>query len=192
MSLAAADQYVGQTHSAILKIRKEDADSIGGDTGKPLAVSCEAVDRGIEDAGLNALLTHAAADLRLSAIPLEHDRHDGAVAVEDPVEIDADHSLPFIDGILPGRAIGPRDAGRANGKIGEIWYERRDPAANEPSLLLKLLFTLEPLSVQVHPGDAFARSMGEAHGKSDHFRTIGPKMGPSMAGRPDVQYFDAI
>ena len=32
----------------------------------------------------------------------------------------------------------------------------------------------------------------EAHGKSDHFRTIGPKMGPSMAGRADVQYFDAI
>jgi quinol monooxygenase YgiN len=32
----------------------------------------------------------------------------------------------------------------------------------------------------------------EAHGKSEHFRTIGPKMGPSMAGRPDVQYFDAI
>lgn len=32
----------------------------------------------------------------------------------------------------------------------------------------------------------------EAHGKSDHFRAIGSKMGPSMAGRPDVQYFDAI
>jgi quinol monooxygenase YgiN len=32
----------------------------------------------------------------------------------------------------------------------------------------------------------------EAHGKSDHFRTIGPKMGPSMAGRPDVQYFDTV
>lgn len=32
----------------------------------------------------------------------------------------------------------------------------------------------------------------EAHGKSDHFRSIGPKMGPSMAGRPDVQYFETI
>ena len=32
----------------------------------------------------------------------------------------------------------------------------------------------------------------EAHGKSDHFRSIGPKMGPSMAGRPDVQYFDTV
>jgi quinol monooxygenase YgiN len=32
----------------------------------------------------------------------------------------------------------------------------------------------------------------EAHGKSDHFRSIGPKMGPSMAGRPDVQYYDTV
>ncbi|MEJ1970277.1 MAG: putative quinol monooxygenase [Rhizomicrobium sp.] len=32
----------------------------------------------------------------------------------------------------------------------------------------------------------------EAHGKSDHFRTIGSKMGASMAGRPDIQYFDTI
>jgi quinol monooxygenase YgiN len=32
----------------------------------------------------------------------------------------------------------------------------------------------------------------EAHGKSEHFRSIGPKMGPSMAGRPEVQYFDAV
>ena len=32
----------------------------------------------------------------------------------------------------------------------------------------------------------------EAHGKSDHFRAAGPKLGPTMAGRADVQYFDAI
>jgi quinol monooxygenase YgiN len=32
----------------------------------------------------------------------------------------------------------------------------------------------------------------EAHGKTDHFRTIGAKMGPFMAGRPDVQYLDAV
>ncbi|MBN9532318.1 MAG: antibiotic biosynthesis monooxygenase [Alphaproteobacteria bacterium] len=32
----------------------------------------------------------------------------------------------------------------------------------------------------------------EAHGKSDHFRTIGAKMGPCMAGRPDVQYLDGV
>ncbi|HVZ68629.1 MAG TPA: putative quinol monooxygenase [Rhizomicrobium sp.] len=32
----------------------------------------------------------------------------------------------------------------------------------------------------------------EAHRNSDHFKTLGPKMGPAMAGRPDVQLFDAI
>ena len=32
----------------------------------------------------------------------------------------------------------------------------------------------------------------EAHGKSDHFRAAGPKLGPTMAGRPDVQYFDSV
>ncbi len=30
------------------------------------------------------------------------------------------------------------------------------------------------------------------HRKSDHFRTLGAKMGPCLAGPPDVQMFDAI
>jgi len=32
----------------------------------------------------------------------------------------------------------------------------------------------------------------EAHGKTEHFRTIGPKMGPSMAGRPEIQFFEPV
>ena len=32
----------------------------------------------------------------------------------------------------------------------------------------------------------------DVHGKSEQFRAAGAKMGPSMAGRPEVQYFDAI
>ena len=32
----------------------------------------------------------------------------------------------------------------------------------------------------------------EAHGKTEHFRTIGAKMGPYMAGRPEVQYLDTV
>ena len=31
-----------------------------------------------------------------------------------------------------------------------------------------------------------------AHGQSDYFRELGRKMGPCMAGRPDVEYLDAI
>jgi mannose-6-phosphate isomerase len=53
------------------------------------------------------------------------------------------------------------------GPIGEIWYERPGRAPTEPSLLLKLLFTRQPLSIQVHPDDAFAHSMGLPNGKSE-------------------------
>jgi mannose-6-phosphate isomerase len=73
------------------------------------------------------------------------------------------------------------DAGGANCKIGEIWYERRDPAAPEASLLLKLLFTREPLSVQVHPGDVFARSIGEARGKSEAWYVLSAEPGARIA-----------
>jgi quinol monooxygenase YgiN len=31
-----------------------------------------------------------------------------------------------------------------------------------------------------------------AHGASDHFKAAGPKIGPTLGGRPDVQYFDTI
>ncbi len=37
----------------------------------------------------------------------------------------------------------------------------------DPSLLLKLLFTSQPLSIQVHPDDAFAHSMGLPNGKTE-------------------------
>jgi mannose-6-phosphate isomerase len=62
----------------------------------------------------------------------------------------------------------PWSTARHNGNaIGEIWYERPDHGAVEPSLLLKLLFTSEPLSIQVHPDDAFAHSMGLPNGKTE-------------------------
>lgn len=51
--------------------------------------------------------------------------------------------------------------------VGEIWFERTDPGAPAPALLLKLIFTTEPPSIQVHPGDALARAIGLAHGKCE-------------------------
>ena len=51
--------------------------------------------------------------------------------------------------------------------IGELWFERADQHAQTPALLLKLLFTSEPLSIQVHPDDTFARAMGMPKGKSE-------------------------
>ena len=43
---------------------------------------------------------------------------------------------------------------------GEVWYERPGKPVTAPSLLLKLLFTSQPLSIQVHPDDVHAQSMG--------------------------------
>jgi mannose-6-phosphate isomerase len=51
--------------------------------------------------------------------------------------------------------------------IGELWFQRRDMNAPDPALLLKLIFTKEPLSIQVHPDDAFAQSIGLANGKTE-------------------------
>jgi mannose-6-phosphate isomerase len=51
--------------------------------------------------------------------------------------------------------------------IGEIWYERSSPVAVAPALLLKLLFTSQPLSIQVHPDDAYAQSIGLPNGKAE-------------------------
>ena len=51
--------------------------------------------------------------------------------------------------------------------VGELWFQRPDIHAPDPALLLKLLFTKEPLSIQVHPDDAFAQSIGLANGKTE-------------------------
>lgn len=70
----------------------------------------------------------------------------------------------------PWGVVDPRpwsNTGRDGQPIGEIWYERSGPAAATPSLLLKLLFTNQPLSIQVHPDDAYARSIGQRNGKTE-------------------------
>lgn len=51
--------------------------------------------------------------------------------------------------------------------VGELWFQRVDANAPVPALLLKLLFTSEPLSIQVHPDDEFARSIGMPNGKTE-------------------------
>ena len=51
--------------------------------------------------------------------------------------------------------------------VGELWFERADKSAPIPALLLKLLFTGEPLSIQAHPDDAFAHRIGLQNGKTE-------------------------
>ena len=63
--------------------------------------------------------------------------------------------------------------------VGELWFEREGKYAPHPALLLKLLFTSEPLSIQVHPDDTFARSIGLPNGKSEAWYIL--------AASPDAQ-----
>jgi mannose-6-phosphate isomerase len=60
----------------------------------------------------------------------------------------------------------------AGDAVGELWFERADKDAPVPALLLKLLFTSQPLSIQVHPDDTFARAMGLPNGKSEAWYII--------------------
>src|ERR1700691_3861784 len=65
--------------------------------------------------------------------------------------------------------------------IGELWFEREGTHADTPALLLKLLFTSEPLSIQVHPDDTFARAMGLPNGKSEVWYVLSAAPGAKVA-----------
>jgi mannose-6-phosphate isomerase len=75
------------------------------------------------------------------------------------------HALPKPWGVKDLRPWSK--ARHEGGAIGEIWYERPGTPAADPALLLKLLFTSQPLSIQVHPDDAFAHSIGLPNGKTE-------------------------
>ncbi len=78
--------------------------------------------------------------------------------------------------------LGPWSANPDDGiAIGEVWFERSGASAPDPELLLKLLFTREPLSIQVHPDDAVARSMGLVHGKTEAWYILSATDGAEVA-----------
>ena len=64
--------------------------------------------------------------------------------------------------------------------VGELWFERADQNAPAPALLLKLLFTSEPLSIQVHPDDTYARAMGMPNGKSEAWFILSAQPGAQI------------
>jgi mannose-6-phosphate isomerase len=72
-------------------------------------------------------------------------------------------------------------ASTSDGPIGELWFERPGLAAPKTALLLKLLFTTEPLSIQVHPDDAFARSIGLSNGKTEAWYILSAVAGAKVA-----------
>jgi len=89
------------------------------------------------------------------------------------------HSLPKPWGVLDTRPWSSADQGGRT--IGEVWYERSSATAATPALLLKLLFTDEPLSIQVHPDDAFAQSIGQLNGKTEAWYVLGAAPGAKVA-----------
>jgi len=60
-------------------------------------------------------------------------------------------------------------------------FKRADKNAPIPALLLKLLFTSEPLSIQVHPDDEFARSIGLSNGKTEAWYILSAAPGARVA-----------
>jgi mannose-6-phosphate isomerase len=89
------------------------------------------------------------------------------------------HSLPKPWGVIDLRPWrNERNDGNA---IGEIWYERPGGATAESLLLLKLLFTSQPLSIQVHPDDASAHSMGLPSGKTEAWYVLSAAPGAKVA-----------
>lgn len=65
--------------------------------------------------------------------------------------------------------------------VGELWFQRSNRNAPIPALLLKLLFTSEPLSIQVHPDDAFAHSIGLPNGKTEAWYILAAAPGARVA-----------
>jgi mannose-6-phosphate isomerase len=81
------------------------------------------------------------------------------------IERAREQSIPKPWGIVD---LHPWSTARNEGKaIGEIRYERSSSTASDSLLLLKLLFTSQPLSIQVHPDDADAHAIGLPRGKSE-------------------------
>ncbi len=65
--------------------------------------------------------------------------------------------------------------------IGELWYERSVPSSQSPALLLKLLFTKQILSIQVHPDDVFAKAAGMKNGKTEAWYVLSADEGAQVA-----------
>ena len=73
------------------------------------------------------------------------------------------------------------ELGHDGAPIGELWFQRADAAAPEPALLLKLLFTDQALSIQVHPDDAFAQAIGLPHGKTEAWYVLAAEAGAEIS-----------
>lgn len=91
---------------------------------------------------------------------------------------------PWGRQVLPAPFVAP-----AGTTIGEVWF---DPPAELDELLVKYIFTSQPLSVQVHPSDREAQDFGDgACGKEECWLIIaaepGAKLGLGFCEPIDVE-----
>ncbi|MDR6903685.1 class I mannose-6-phosphate isomerase [Rhizobium miluonense] len=70
---------------------------------------------------------------------------------------------------------------RQDSAIGEVSFDYSEAGGPDRLLLLKLLFTAEKLSIQVHPDDAVAKSMGMESGKSEAWYVLEAEEGAQVA-----------
>lgn len=70
---------------------------------------------------------------------------------------------------------------RQDSPVGEISFDHGEAEVPDRLLLLKLLFTWETLSIQVHPDDAAAKSMGMESGKSEAWYVLAAEVGAKVA-----------
>lgn len=80
------------------------------------------------------------------------------------------------------RDLGPWASNkRQDSPVGEISFDYGEAEGRDRLLLLKLLFTREKLSIQVHPDDTAAKSMGMASGKSEAWYVLAADEGAQVA-----------
>jgi mannose-6-phosphate isomerase len=82
----------------------------------------------------------------------------------------------FLDKVWGSTRIGPWFQPSEH-KIGEVWFSRE----HELPLLFKFIFTEEALSVQVHPGDDFARAHENSAGKTEMWHILRADPGGRLA-----------
>ena len=75
----------------------------------------------------------------------------------------------------------------------KVFLELREAVkANEPGNLYYDIFRSDEENAYVVMENYVDAAAQEAHGKSEHFRTIGAKMGPFMAGPPEIKRLDMV
>jgi quinol monooxygenase YgiN len=65
--------------------------------------------------------------------------------------------------------------------------------ANEPGCLTYQLYKSKKEADTYIFMEQYANQAAlDAHGKTEYFRAAGPKLGPCLAGAPEIQYFDIV